>query len=230
MKNSVRAGYDLRGRHLHCGQTKGHGCSQRSIPKDLEDIYPRRNREKPAKFLGVEIFKEKTEKGERRNLNQQSYVAELLATDLNTTKPRRIPISRDQGAMEKDDETPTSNDAKLAQKCVGELLRLVTRTRPDLMFSVDRMAACVLHGPKKVQEVGAQTKGYLQGTKQQGLIFQKGQEEDISINIYTDASYAPRSEESHGCFVILISQCPVFGDQVASQRSPCQWLKQSSTK
>ena len=45
---------------------------------------------------------------------------------------------------------------------------LVTRKRPDLMFSVARMAACVLRGPKKVQKVGAQTKVYLQGTKQRG--------------------------------------------------------------
>lgn len=63
---------------------------------------PEEIRKKPVKFLGVEIFKEKVEKGERLILNQQSYVAELLATDLNTTKPRRIPISRDQAAMEKD--------------------------------------------------------------------------------------------------------------------------------
>ena len=56
--------------------------------------------------------------------------------------------------------TPSPAEIKAAQKTVGEMLWMVTRTRPDLMFGVSRVGSSVLKGTKAVQEASRQMKGY----------------------------------------------------------------------
>ena len=53
-------------------------------------------------------------------------------------------------------------------------------------------------------------KGYLAATKNQGLKYEVNEEKELMINVYTDASFAPNAEESHGCFFVMVGDHPVF--------------------
>ena len=112
--------------------------------------------EKPIKFLGMNISKVFDEeiKKEVWYVNQDSYIRDLL--EKFEDPPRQIPISREQALMEPDpQEAITPEKVKLAQQHVGELLWLVTRSRPDLMFAVACMGSNITKAPAKVSMVAS---------------------------------------------------------------------------
>ena len=165
--------------------------------------------EEPVRFLGMEVRRIQEEgKKPRWSLTQEGYISDLTTQD-SSLKERRCPITRDQSNMEVDQKPPTMEDIRRCQKEVGELLWIVTRTRPDAMFSVARMGSSLLKSTEKVLEAAQHLRGYLKATKDEGLCYQD-QERKVIVNAYADSSFAPDSEESHGAFLILLNGSPVF--------------------
>ena len=162
--------------------------------------------EEPVRFLGMEVMKKKNQETgwEEWTVRQTSYVKDMLAR--GDTKERRIPITREQAAdLTQPEETPTPLQVKEAQKVVGELLWTLTRTRPDLMFSMSRLCSNTLKSPVKVKEISDQVKGYLRKTAEEGLKFKKDEEQEAkTMRVYTDASFAPDGGESHGCVIVKV--------------------------
>ena len=170
--------------------------------------------EKAIKFLGMDVKKERKGEGKAEwMITQESYLKDLLSKEgQDEIKRKRIPITRDQAAMlpEKGVKV-TAEDIKKSQKVVGELLWIVTRSRPDVMFSVSRMGANITKNPQKVIEASEQTKGYLKGREEEGICFKRNYEDDeVLLECYSDSSFAPEGEESHGCFIILLDGIPIF--------------------
>ena len=105
-------------------------------------------------------------------------------------------MTRDQSLMPDDQEEPRIEEIRAAQKVVGEVLWSVTRSRPDIMFAASRMGASVLKGTNSVMTAAQHLKEYLWQTRAQGLIYEEEEETEIFVQVFTDASYAPNSEES----------------------------------
>lgn len=81
----------------------------------------------------------------------------------------------------------------------------------SLMYAVSRMGSNILKAPKSVIEAGAQAKGYLWSTKDLALKYKvAAEDEELVLNVYTDESYAPNSEESYGCCVVMAGVNPIF--------------------
>lgn len=139
-------------------------------------------------------------------ISQATYVEDLLSREAEKLKTRKI----DQASMEQIESTPSQADIRTAQRVVGELLWLVTRTRPDVMYSVSRLGSNILKNPQAVAEVGSQAKGFLRSTKDLGLKYKVGEDQEMVLSVYTDASYAPSAEESHGCCLVMVGQNPIF--------------------
>ena len=91
-----------------------------------------------------------------------------------------------------------------AQKCVGEVLWLLTRSRPGVMYGVSRMGSNVLKNPVTVMELGEQMKGYLKKTQGEGLGYQVGFTEEIVLQASSHAPFSPEGSGSHGSFLILL--------------------------
>ena len=125
---------------------------------------------------------------------------------------RLIPISREQALMEPDpQETITPERVKQAQQHVGELLWLVTRSRPDIMFAVACMGANITKAPGKVSMVASQCRGYLKSDVDGGLRFAPQDTSSMfTLEAFSDASFSPDGEPSHGCLVILLNGSAVF--------------------
>ena len=168
--------------------------------------------ETAVRFLGMEVVKLQNESGSRWFITQESYIRDLLSRyeSEETVRERRTPITRDQSIMEEDPETPALHQVRRCQKEVGELLWLVTRTRPDLMFSVARMGTNVTKATKSVLETASQTRGYLKRTVVEGLMMGEQKEREVCIQAFADASFSPDGEESHGSYVVFANDSPLF--------------------
>ena len=112
--------------------------------------------------------------------------------------------------METKEESPSIEKVRSAQKAVGEALWLTTIARPDIMYVVSRMGSAVTRAPEAVMLASTQLKGYLATTAAEGLKFDVEENELPVLTVYTDAFFAPDSEESHGSFIILLGSSPIF--------------------
>ena len=81
--------------------------------------------------------------------------------------------SRGEGEQDvKEEVNRTPGEVKEAQRVVGELIWLVTRCRPDIMYVTALMAALTTRRPLKVLRMAYQVWGYLAGNLKEGLVFQ----------------------------------------------------------
>ena len=129
----------------------------KEIQKKWEVSEPEKVEEKtPTRFLGMELSRD----GEGRwHAKQEAYTKDLLLRNLGpepTKWPKRkIPITKeDDGEAEMKEETGrTPAEVKEAQRVVGELIWLVTRCRPDIMFATSLMSTLTTRKPVKVMKM-----------------------------------------------------------------------------
>lgn len=212
------------------GRTSLVSATLNSIRSTWRTSSPEWVSEKAIKFLGMDVKKGKNEEGEMEwMITQESYLKDLLSKGgSEEIKRRKIPITRDQTAMLVGrNEKPTAEDIKLSQKLVGELLWVVTRSRPDVMYSVSKMGSNITKNPKGVIETACQTKGYLIGKEEEGIGFKKIEGDELLLECYSDSSFAPEGEESHGCYIILLGGSPIFWRSGNKELLPSQRRKQS---
>ena len=114
-------------------------------------------------------------------------------------------------------EEPTPELVNAAQKLVGELMWLSTRTRPDVAFATGRCAQEILPHPSWVIEQATQVWKYLKSTPNEGLEFPPGKGEGWdggpkSLEVYTDSSFAasPETQASHGAVMVLWNGALMF--------------------
>ncbi len=187
------------------------------IQKEWQTSQPEWVSEEPVRFLGIEIKEVKSEDETGWVATQHNYTRDLLKRNLGSEeeawKKRKIPMTKD--STPEVEEDPTKDQIREAQRVTGELIWLVTRTRPDLMFVVSRMASQVLRSPCWVREMANQVWGYLNSTLQEGIIYRGGPrmnpwEEMSGIQTYADASFSPGGEESHGAVVVMLRGAPLI--------------------
>lgn len=114
---------------------------------------------KPLKFLGFEIKSDEMGNGFR--VGQEMYLQELLKTwEISTgTAYPHFRISEEDYEVSPEDIDP--QDVKTAQALCGSLLRLATRTRPDLSYGVSMMSRLMTRNPKRSVEIGKALLHYL---------------------------------------------------------------------
>ena len=168
-----------------------------------------------SKFLGMELKKENMV----LKATQMSFIQERLTTNLgrNWEEHKGCPIPCGRDIMDFEEETDvTPEEVKEAQRIVGELLWLVTRSRMDLMYVTARLAQWVLRAPRMVAKLSKQVWGYLRRTMHQGLLFLpdpgKGWagEPQKGLEAFSDASFAPQGQHSIGAVVIQWNGAPMM--------------------
>ena len=164
------------------------------------------------RFLGMEIKQLLDHHGnfDGYSLDQEGYVEELLRhRGVQERDKSLIPAAKDQ--MSLDPATfPTSytqTELKEAQSRTGELAWLCQRTRPDVSYVTNVMSSLAVRDPQRVCRIGAKCLAYLNATKHWKLHFRSGG--DPTLSTYTDSSYAPEGDRSHGGSVTFWASCPV---------------------
>ena len=184
--------------------------------------------ESPLRFLGMELFQ--TAGG--FELGQKGFVQELLRSHDHSGKRSALPGPRDSLMLTVEEEEallgmvePIHADEgvlRMAQRRVGELLWLASRTRPDLMYLVALLSSKVTRDPQMVNVLGERALDYLAETADYRLTF-PNQLTDQDLHVYTDSSFAPSSGRSHGSAAVFLNQGPI------SWRSARQQLVTLST-
>ena len=174
----------------------------------------------PVRYLGMEIRREPRTTSEGTaffvyTIGQGAYVQDLLrGHDMESVTPTALPVPREWVEEAENDDSVESDieeaTLKQAQRVVGEMLWLSTRTRPDLSFVVGHAASLVAKRPRYVTRLGQRLMSYLAGTKD--LRMTMGPTTPTAtpeLVAFTDASYAPFGRRSFGAAVITLAGAPV---------------------
>jgi hypothetical protein len=122
---------------------------------------------------------------------------------------------------------PELATVRSAQKAVGELNWLSTRTRPDIAYAVQRAASFALRDPDRALRITRRIHKYLITTTGYGLIYRSAAalkhaaEEDGSSPLrqhydtsaligYSDASFAPQGSSSQQAFVVMLGGAAIL--------------------
>ena len=98
-------------------------------------------------------------------------------------------------------------DVREAQRVVGELVWLVTRCRPDIMFVLSRMSIWTTRKPKLVLAMAPQVWKFLADTRKEGLVFAGSRDGRMDLEIFSDASFG---DECQGCVVVKWGGAPIL--------------------
>ena len=125
-------------------------------------------------------------------ISQEKYLEELLKKyKIDRTESHPVPKLE-----EAEDENPIQpRDLKAAQTLAGELLWVMTRSRPDICYGVSVMTRLLHRRPAYVVQLGWHLLRYLHGAKSFGLKFDAGFEDANNLYIKTDTSFAPPVEK-----------------------------------
>ncbi|CAE7488319.1 RE1, partial [Symbiodinium necroappetens] len=168
---------------------------------------------KAVRYLGVEIKQDPSSRA--FSISQQAYIAELLrAHNMQNAAHTQLPMPREwleNLELGKDDEPSfTEADLRQGQRVVGEALWLATKTRPDILYTVNAMASHVARRPLQIARIGERLLAYLAGTADMALVLRPpGAEERSTMTCFTDASFAPFGSRSYGATVVLYGQAAV---------------------
>ena len=190
--------------------------------------------EHPLKFLGMELHL--VDGGVE--VCQEGFIRELLRSHQHdgarskTQGPKELMImSAEEEAMMLEG-TPTVDEAKEhlvkdAQRRVGELLWLSSRSRPDIQYATAVMSSRITRCPEAVVTIGQRILDYLNETIHDRIRFADDQEEPQLLQAYTDSSFAPSSGKSHGSVAIFYGTCPLAW---RSSRQPLVSLSTAETE
>ncbi|CAE7355869.1 RE2, partial [Symbiodinium sp. KB8] len=139
----------------------------------------------PIRFLGMELHK--TVEGVEIGQEEQALV-------------NAEPI----------DLTGLEADVKEAQKRVGELMWLMSRTRPDIQYVVALMASKITRSPQMVNKIGQRLLDYLNETIGYRIKLNGYEDADGGmLNVFTDSSFAPSGGRSHGASAVFLGNSPL---------------------
>ena len=166
----------------------------------------------PVRFLGMEIREARLESGEFAGytLDQEGYLQEVLRhRNVRSDEKSLLPATKETLSLSPEllPKDCKSEDLKLAQSLTGELAWMAQRCRPDLCYVVSIMASLTTRDPVRVAAIGRKALAYLNYTKSWRLSFWSGGSPTLAT--YTDSSYAPDGDRSHGGAVTFWGTCPV---------------------
>ena len=168
-----------------------------------------------VRYLGMEVRARRMQGKIQYHISQGGYIADLLRSyPQEAGKPTMIPATKELICDEEEEDhnkevhgEPEDALVKSAQKTAGELLWLVSRTRPDIGFATVHVCMNAAKRPQVALELGKYVIRYLAATMEVGLTYTGV---GPPVLAYSDSSYAPNGNRSFGC-----SATSVFGGFVA---------------
>jgi hypothetical protein len=160
-----------------------------------------------AVYLGIQMIR--TIDG-GVTLSQDKYTEQLL-TKMNMLECRAIGTTGESGWLTHPPDTTRLEDAtlKMCQEALGGLLWLSTRTRMDIAYAVSMAASKATKCPKTSWYMISRIMKYL-STNRALAIRIEADDKPLSLNCYTDASWAPANERSQSGVVICMNETPII--------------------
>ena len=173
-----------------------HGALSDQLNWELDPLQEATKKD-PLRFLGVGI--RPLDQGQGFALEQQAYIEEMLARNGFSDKGSSVVCPRElleEGEPEDPEARTYPEDLKTAQRLTGELLWLAQKSRPDIAFVVQWMAAHVTSRPSHVARVAHRIFKFLERSK--GQLLELRPQANRGLEVFTDASFAPSGKHSQG--------------------------------
>ena len=149
-------------------------------------------------------------------LHQKTYTEALLEEYQDVTPKRQRATTGEPEHFDKDAKSPPDMTnpehvewVKRAQKILGALLWLSTRTRPDIACAVSLAAQSLWQDLDQLKIRLRHLLQYLNTTKTFGILYTFPQKEQPStlteFTVFADSSFAPSGKHSQTGYVILLS-------------------------
>ena len=129
----------------------------------------------PARYLGMDVRRKESKGTTVFHISQGSYIMELLkGYPQEAQRPSQVPATKESTPAEELDEEEAAVMAidpelvKQAQRMAGELLWLVTRTRPDVGFATAHVCSNAARDPVAAIRLAKVTMRYLAATPTMG--------------------------------------------------------------
>ena len=168
------------------------------LKTDIHKVYPLKDlgEVRDTIFLGLRIQRNDN----KFTIDQARYV-KLIADKFHVDTPSSIPMESRFKPRSADDIPPF--DTKKYQSAIGSLLYLALGTRPDIAFTVNRLAQFASH--PNVDHWQAITKliGYVLGTADFGITLGEPLVSDDNLSGYFDASYGDNADGHSTCGYIF---------------------------
>lgn len=152
-----------------------------------------------VRFLGTELWRSPEGLWFSTQIN---YTTDLLRRNLGEEQSewtiKKLPMAKEVSPPNVPGDVDIAK-VRQAQRVVGELVWLSTRTRPDIGYAVSRMASLITKDPGLVVELARQVWNFLAGTIHHGLVF-RNQPDEKELRVYTDASF---NETCQGCVLVF---------------------------
>ena len=157
------------------------------------------------KFLGIDIHR--PDPTGPITISQSTYARRLLHKyNMHNCNPAKTPFEN-QVQLHKRLETEEAFDPEQYRQIVGSLMHLAIISRPDLAYSVSKLAQfnsdpSVLH-----YRAAKHVLRYIQGTKDYAIHYSSSNTSSPSLHGYSDASYAsdPDDRKSHSGYVFFLA-------------------------
>ena len=180
------------------------GDAAAAFIKKLHSVYKCKDLGLPSDFLGVN-FKFNTDGS--IFLHQRPYTEKLGAKFADGMHARATPIA--QGAA-LDNDAPRG-DRRDFLEILGSALYATTTTRLDAAYAVSAISSHAQNPSVAHIRLARNIVAYLANTSNLGLLY-KPADGEINIEVYTDASFAPKEHldrRSQTGFIVLVNGTPV---------------------
>ena len=170
-----------------------------AIKQCLCDRYKMKDLGVLSNFLGVKV--EHDVKNKSIFINQSTFASSLV-NKFNFENSRSVKTPADVNVKPQNCDSTKSFDSKLYQSCLGGLLYLSNRTRPDLTYSVSKAARYCANPTEENWSFVKRILRYLNGTLDFGIVYSKV--DSPKLIGYSDADWAgdviDRKSTSGYCF------------------------------
>ena len=187
-------------------------------------------------FCGLEIL----DSGDRSHIHQRKYILDLLSRYPDIGGGAAQPGLKEPDEVPSHDRPqPDLSRIRLAQKLAGELLRIATKTRPDLIYVTSRVGQFVTRNVEFAIQLSHNALKYLRSTTHYEIIYGKVQSgergPDVgplqdragALEAYADASFAPGNDRSQTGIILVWNQVPITW---LSMRQPCASLSTAESE
>ena len=183
-----------------------------NVKSDLSAEFKMKNFGQVSYFLGIEfVFSENSIK-----MHQSKFIEKILEKfGMADCKPKLIPCDVNIPKIdESDSETLNDSEKRRYQEIVGSLIYLMTGTRPDISYVVNKLSQRMSGPTNADRNLAKSVLRYLAGTITQGLQYAK-HDQPIQLVCYSDSDWGSsddrRSITGYCCMLsersTLISWC-----------------------
>ena len=157
-----------------------------------------------SNFLGIQF---EVSKGSIK-MHQSKFTAKVLEKfGMTDCKPKLVPCDMSTVKIDQNDDSSLLSDITLYREITGSLIYLMSCTRPDISYAVNKLAQRMNNPTNAHLSLAKHVLRFLKGTLNQGLVY-SAVNEPIDIICYTDSDWGsdPIDRRSISGYVFQLSE------------------------